>query len=307
MAYRNLSEFLRALEAEGELVRVTREVSPRLEISEIADRAVKGGGPALLFEKVTGSAIPVVINLFGSQRRMLRALELSSFSEWDERLEFFLDPQPLEGLVAKLKAIPKVTELASVFPKTVRSAPSQEVVQTGDEVDLGALPILTCWPGDAGPYITMPLVITRDPATGKTNIGMYRMQLFDRKTAGMHWQKHKDGAGQARGYEREGRRMEVAVAIGCDPATVFSAVAPLPPGLSEFLFAGFLRGEAVPTISGRTVSLPVPAEAEIVLEGYVEPGERWARPSSGYFCRSSRRRSRRSSICICPWRGSSTT
>jgi len=274
MAYRNLTAFLEALEADGDLVRVRREVSPRLEISEIADRAVKGSGPALLFENVTGSAMPVAINLFASQRRMLRALELSSFSDWDHRLEFFLDPKPPEGLVAKLKAIPKVTELASVFPKTVRSAPCQEVVETGDQVDLGSLPVLTCWPGDAGPYITMPLVITRDPATGKTNVGMYRMQVFDKNSTGMHWQKHKDGAGQARGYEREGRRMEVAVAIGCDPATVFSAVAPLPPGLSEFLFAGFLRGEAVPTVAARTVSLQVPAEAEIVLEGYVDPNER---------------------------------
>src|SRR5712692_10905761 len=274
MAYRNLTAFLEALEADGDLVRVRREVSPRLEISEIADRAVKGSGPALLFENVTGSAMPVAINLFASQRRMLRALELSSFSDWDDRLEFFLDPKPPEGLVAKLKAIPKVTELASVFPRTVRSAPCQEVVETGDQVDLRKLPVLTCWPGDGGPFITLPLVITRDPATGKTNAGVYRMQVYDRATTGMHWQKHKDGAGQARGYEREGRRMEVAVAIGCDPATVFSAVAPLPPGLSEFLFAGFLRGEAVPTVAARTVSLQVPAEAEIVLEGYVDPNER---------------------------------
>jgi 4-hydroxy-3-polyprenylbenzoate decarboxylase len=156
----------------------------------------------------------------------------------------------------------------------VRSGPCQEIVATGEEVDLGRLPVLTCWPQDAGPFITLPLVITRDPESGKVNVGVYRMQVFDRNTTGMHWQKHKDGAGQARGYEREGRRMEVAVAIGADPATVFSGIAPLPPGISEFLFAGFVRGEGVPLVAGKTVDLLVPAEAEIILEGYVDPGER---------------------------------
>ena len=274
MTFRNLAEFLRALEADGDLVRVAREVSPRLEIAEIADRSVKGDGPALLFENVTGSSMPVAINLFASRRRTLRALGIASFDEWDARLEPLLDPRPPEGFVEKLKAIPKLTDLAQVFPKTVRSAPCQELVETGDAVDLAKLPVLTCWPQDAGPFITLPLVITRDPGTRKVNAGVYRMQVFDRNTTGMHWQKHKDGAGQARGYEREGRRMEVAVAIGADPATVFSGVAPLPPGISEFLFAGFLRGEGVPMVPGKTVDLPVPAEAEIVLEGYVDPLER---------------------------------
>ena len=273
MAYRNLSAFLEELERDGDLARVRERVSPRLEISEIADRSVKAGGPALLFENVEGSAFPVAINLFGTRRRMLKALELASWEEWDARLEFFLDPHPPEGLLEKLKAIPRVTELAAVFPKTVRGGPCQEVVATGDAVDLGALPVLTCWPQDAGPFVTMPLVITKDPVSGKTNVGMYRMQVYDRRTTGMHWQKHKDGAGQARGYAREGRRMEVAAAIGCDPATVFSAIAPLPPGLSEFLFAGFLRGEGVPLTPAKTVDLLVPAEAEIVLEGYVDPAE----------------------------------
>ena len=274
MAYRNLSEFLNALESAGDLVRVRREVSPRLEIAEIADRAVKGDGPALLFENVAGSSMPVAINLFASRRRMLSALELASYEAWAERLEPLLDPTPPDGLIQKIRAIPKITELASVFPRTVRSGPCQEVVETGDQVDLRRLPVLTCWPQDGGPFITMPLVITRDPASGKINVGMYRMQVFDRNTTGMHWQKHKDGAGQARGYERQGRRMEVAVAIGCDPATVFSAIAPLPPGISEFLLAGFLRGEPVPLVPARTIELAVPAEAEIVLEGYVDPGER---------------------------------
>ena len=274
MAYRDLSAFLAALESDGELVRIREKVSPVLEISEIADRAVKGGGPALLFENVEASAFPVAINTFASRKRMFKALELASWDEWDSRLEFFLDPKPPEGILGKLKAIPRVTELASVFPKTVRSGPCQEILREGSAVDLSELPVLQCWPQDAGRFITMPMVITRDPASGKTNVGMYRMQVFDRNTTGMHWQKHKDGAGQARGYEREGRRMEVAAAIGCDPATVFSAIAPLPPGLSEFLFAGFLRGESVPLVPAKTVDLLVPAEAEIVLEGYVDPKER---------------------------------
>ena len=274
MSYRNIGEFLRALEEDGDLVRVSAPVSPRLEISEIADRAVKGGGPALLFENVQGSKFPVAINTFASRERMRKALGIASWEEWDERLDFFLDPKPPEGLLDKIRAIPRVTELAAVFPKTVRTAPSQEVVATGDAVDLTELPVLTCWPQDAGPFITLPLVITKDPSSGKTNVGMYRMQVYDRATTGMHWQKHKDGAGQARGYEREGRRMEVAVAIGCDPATVFSAIAPLPPGVSELLFAGFLRGEGVPLVRAKTVDLLVPAEAEFVLEGYVDPTER---------------------------------
>jgi len=274
MPFRDLSDFVAALEADGDLVRVSREVSPKLEIAEIADRAVKGDGPALLFENVAGSSMPVAINLFASRRRMLRALDLAGWDEWDSRLEPLLDPKPPEGLLEKLKTIPRITELAQVFPKNVRSAPCQEIVETGDSVDLKKLPVLTCWPQDAGPFITLPLVITRDPGTRKVNVGVYRMQVFDRNTTGMHWQKHKDGAGQARGYEREGRRMEVAVAIGADPATVFSGVAPLPPGISEYLFAGFVRGEGVPLVDGKTVDVPVPAEAEIVLEGYVLPGER---------------------------------
>jgi 4-hydroxy-3-polyprenylbenzoate decarboxylase len=274
VAYRDLTSFLQALEAQGELVRIREKVSPVLEISEIADRAVKGAGPALFFENVEGSSFPVAINTFASRKRMFQALELSSWEEWDSRLEFFLDPKPPTGILGKLKAIPRVTELAAVFPKTVRSGPCQEIVREGSEVDLSELPVLQCWPQDAGRFITMPMVITKDPASGKTNVGMYRMQVFDRNTTGMHWQKHKDGAGQARGYEREGRRMEVAAAIGCDPATVFSAIAPLPPGLSELLFAGFLRGESVPLVPAKTVDLLVPAEAEIVLEGYVDPKER---------------------------------
>ena len=274
MTWQSLRPFLEHLESRGELRRIAARVSPRLEIAEIADRAVKAGGEALLFENVEGSAMPVAINVFASKGRMLEALEIGSYAEWEERLQPFLDPKAPEGILDKLRALPKLQELASLFPKTVRTGPCQEVVETGDAVDLSKLPVLTCWPQDGGPFITMPLVITTDPVSGKTNVGMYRMQVYDRNTTAMHWQKHKDGAGQARGYEREGRRMEVAVAIGCDPATVFSGVAPLPPGVSEFLFAGFIRGEPVPLVRARTVDLLVPAEAEIVLEGYIDPKQR---------------------------------
>jgi len=273
MTHRDLSSFLEALRRRGDLATIRERVSPILEITEIADRAVKSGGPALLFENVEGSEFPVAINVFASRPRMIEALGIGSWEEWEERLDFFLDPKPPEGFLGKLKALPKVADLASVFPKTVRSAPCQEVVEAGEDVDLGRLPILQCWPGDAGRFVTMPLVITRDPATGRSNVGMYRMQVYDRNTTGMHWQKHKDGAGQARGYAREGRRMEVAAAIGADPATVFSAIAPLPPGVSELLFAGFLRQESVPVVRAKTIDVMVPAEAEFVLEGWVDPGE----------------------------------
>ncbi len=273
MTHRDLSSFLDALKREGDLATIRERVSPILEITEIANRIVKSGGPALLFENVEGSEFPVAINLFASRARMLEALGIGSWREWEERLDFFLDPKPPEGLLGKLKALPKVADLAGVFPKTVKNAPCQEVVETGDAVDLGRLPVLRCWPQDAGRFITMPLVITRDPSTGRSNVGMYRMQVYDRNTTGMHWQKHKDGAGQARGYAREGRRMEVAAAIGADPATVFSAIAPLPPGVSELLFAGFLRGESVPVVPAKTVDVMVPAEAEFVLEGWVDPRE----------------------------------
>jgi 4-hydroxy-3-polyprenylbenzoate decarboxylase len=274
MTWKSLRPFLEHLESRGDLRRIAARVSPRLEIAEIADRAVKAGAEALLFENVEGSAMPVAINVFASKGRMLEALEIGSYAEWEERLQPFLDPKAPEGILDKLRALPMLQELASLFPRTVRTGPCQEVVETGDAVDLSKLPVLTCWPQDGGPFITMPLVITGDPVSGKTNVGMYRMQVYDRNTTGMHWQKHKDGAGHARGYEREGRRMEVAAAIGCDPATVFSGVAPLPPGVSEFLFAGFVRGEPVPLVRARTVDLLVPAEAEIVLEGYIDPKER---------------------------------
>ena len=262
---RDLRSWIAALEKAGELARVDAPVDPRLEITEIADRVVKGGGPALLFTRVEGSPHPLLINQFGSERRMSLALDTPSLDALGARVEQLLDLQPPHGLVAKVRALGRLRELASFSPKLVREGGCQEVWL--DEPDLDRLPILTCWPGDGGPFVTLPLVFSRDPRTGVRNCGMYRIQKVDRRTALMHWQIHKDGAAHLR--DSEGR-VPVAVAIGTDPATTYSATAPLPPHLDEMVFAGFLRGRSVEMVRCRTVDLEVPASAEIVLEGYVD-------------------------------------
>ena len=220
MAYRDLRDFLRKLEKNNDLKRISDEVDPVLEITEISDRVVKAGGPALLFERPKGSRIPVVTNLVGTERRMNLALEVDSFDEVAERVRSFIDVQSPQGLLEKVKMLPKLAELGSFFPKTVRSGECQEVVRT-ERFSLFEFPILQCWPQDGGRYITWPMVITRNPETGKRNVGCYRMQVFDERTTGMHWQTQKHGAEHfrsARAKNREGR-LEVAVAIGADPAT----------------------------------------------------------------------------------------
>lgn len=275
MAFKDLREFIAALEQAGELVRITERVSPHLEISEITDRVSKKLGPALLFENVEGSSIPVAINLLGNPRRMKLALQIDSYEEWTERLDFFLEPRMPSGIIDKLKMLPALGELTSAFPRIVNSAPCQEVVLKGDDVDLTKLPIITCWPDDGGPFITMPLVFTKDPTSGKRNCGMYRMQVYDRNTTGMHWQLHKDAARQHHDAETARlREIPVSVAIGSDPITVFSSICPLPPDLDEMMFAGFARNDAVRMIKCITNDIEVPANAEIVLEGYVNPSER---------------------------------
>jgi 4-hydroxy-3-polyprenylbenzoate decarboxylase len=274
MAYRDLRDFLRRLEKEKELVRISAEVDPKLEITEITDRATKSGGPALLFENPKGSRIPVVTNLLGSERRMNLALETDSLADVAGRISAFLDVKSPQGFFDKLKMLPKLAELSSFFPKSVKSGPCKEVIRR-DDFSLSYFPILTCWPQDGGPYITWPLVITRNPRTGKRNVGVYRMQAFDERTTGMHWQTQKHGAEHfrdARTVSPEGR-MEVAVAIGADPATCVSGILPVPPDMDEFMFAGFLRGEPVETVKCETLELEVPANAEIVLEGHVNLGE----------------------------------
>ncbi|MGB0034518.1 MAG: menaquinone biosynthesis decarboxylase [Candidatus Acidiferrales bacterium] len=274
MAYRDLRDFLKALEKEGELRRISTEVDPVLEITEITDRTVKAGGPALFFERPKGSGIPVVTNLLGTERRMNLALEVGSLEEVAARVHSYIDMQSPQGFLEKVKMLPKLAELGSFFPKTVRSGTCQDVVRN-DNFSLAHLPILKCWPQDGGRYITWPMVITKNPETGKRNVGCYRMQVFDERTTGMHWQTQKHGAEHfrtARAKNREGK-LEVAVAIGADPATALAGILPVPPDMDEFLFSGFLRREAVEMVPCKTVQLEVPANAEIVLEGYVELGE----------------------------------
>jgi 4-hydroxy-3-polyprenylbenzoate decarboxylase len=275
MPYDDLREFIRALEKHGELKRISFEVDPVLEITEFADRSVKSGGPALLFEKPKGSDIPVLINAFASMRRMEIALEVSSVAEIAGRISELLAMQKPEGLLGKLKMLPKLADLASVFPKTVSSGPCKDVIRHKGKFDLNYLPILHCWPQDAGRFITLPMVFSRNPDTGKRNCGCYRLQVFDGTTTGMHWQTHKQGAEHYRRLSAAGdkKRMDIAVAIGSDPATMYSAILPLPPDLDEMMIAGFLRGKPVEMTKCETNDLEVPANSEIVLEGYVELGE----------------------------------
>ncbi|MFL6414930.1 MAG: menaquinone biosynthesis decarboxylase [Bryobacteraceae bacterium] len=273
MAYNDLRAFIRGLEKQGELKRVSLEVDPYLEITEFADRAVKNGGPALLFENPKGSKVPLLINAFASMRRMELALGVSSLDEVVERISGFLEMQKPESLLDKLKMLPKLGELAKMFPKLVSSGPCKQVIQH-DGFSLREFPILHCWPGDGGRFITLPMVFSKS-SEGKRNCGMYRMQVFDEKTTGMHWQKHKQGAEHYRRLAAEGKvtRMPVAVAIGSDPATMYSAILPLPPSIDEMLFAGFLRGSPVEMVKCETSDLEVPANSEIVLEGYLNLGE----------------------------------
>lgn len=274
MAYRDLRDFLAHLEQKGELKRISAELDPVLEITEITDRVTKSGGPALLFERPKGSRVPVVINLLGSERRMNLALGVDHLDEVANRVRSFLDVQTPQGFLDKIKMLPKLAELGSFFPKTVKSGRCKEVIRK-DNFSLGEFPILKCWPQDGGRYITWPMVITKNPETGKRNVGCYRMQVFDERTTGMHWQTQKHGAEHFRSARARGGngKMEVAVAIGSDPATALAGILPVPPDLDEFMFSGFLRKDAVELVACETVDLEVPANSEIVLEGYVDLGE----------------------------------
>lgn len=307
MAYRDFQHFLDVLESAGELRRIREPVSPTLEITEIADRVMKSNGPALLFEEVVGvphrlgtlnymSAVmgqpsihrpnpgvtktrfdfPVAINTMGSRKRMSMALSCEDFEEHAERIAALLKPEVPKGPMEALKQLPRLLgELKNIPVKDQRGeATCQEVVLLGEDVDLTKLPILTCWPEDGGPFITLPLVFTHDPNTGKRNVGMYRVQLHDKRTCGMHWQMHKTGMRQMEDAQEKGRNLEVCVCLGGDPAYAFAAISPLPPGIDEMLFAGFLRRENVRTVKAKTVDVQVPADCEIVIEGYVDPSER---------------------------------
>ncbi len=276
MKYKDLREFISFLEKQGQLLRVKELVTWDLEITEIADRQVRRGGPALLFEKVDGYDVPVLINVFGTHQRVAWALGVNNVEDLVGRVTGLLDMAkgPPHGLMNRLRVLGNLVKLASYQPKLVKSAPCQEVVLTGEQVDLFKFPILRCWPLDSGRFITFPLVITRNPATGTRNVGTYRMQVYDKRTTGMHWQTHKVGAEHFRtGVEQGKQRMDVAVAIGADPATVWTGSAPLPPEMDEMMIAGFIREEGVEMVKCASVDLEVPAQSEIVLEGYVEMGE----------------------------------
>jgi len=337
LAYNDLREWIAALERAGELRRIKTEVDPVLEIAEITDRVSKGrfagegaratlkpGGPALLFENPKGSDIPVLINQFGSERRMRMALGVDSLDEVADRIRQFMDVKSPQGFLDKIKMLPMLAEMGKFFPKTVSTGPCKEVIRKSN-FDLSHLPILKCWPQDADRFITLPCVVTRDPKTGKRNVGMYRMQVYDGQSTGMHWQRQKIGAEHYREMlRREAARagtptppsssftggtgalarprsahaassvdimaqtsggsvipggklptgkMEVAVAIGTDPALTFSAIVPAPPDVEEYLIAGFLRQSPVELVKCETVDLEVPASSEIVLEGYVNLDE----------------------------------
>lgn len=270
MAIRDMHEFVVQLEQRGLLRRVTTPVSPILEITEITDRVSKrpDGGPALLFENVEGSEFPVLINALGSRERMNLALGVDDVDAIAQRIrELTQVPAAGGGLLDKLSQGMKLMDVAkATAPKLISRAPVQEVVE--DDPDLLRLPILQCWPKDGGRYITLPLVFTKDPETGKKNAGMYRMQVYDRRTTGMHWQIHKDGARHQR--LAAGDRLEAAAVIGGDPVTVYAASAPLPPAIPELMFAGFLRGQPVELVRCRTIDMEVPAHADFVLEGYID-------------------------------------
>lgn len=274
--YRNLQAYLAALEQRGELKRIRAEVSSELEITEIADRLVKQGGPALLFERVKDRDFPLVIGLFGTPQRTALAMGVPNLDALAERVAQLMAISPGKGgLKAMFSLLPKLGELKGFFPKRVQRAPVQEVVLRGAKARLDRIPVLKCWPQDGGPFITLPLVISRDPETGEPNLGMYRMQVFDTHSTGMHWQLHKVGRRHFDKAQKLGRRLEVAVALGGDPILTYAATAPVPPipGVTEFNLAGFLRHAPVELVKGVTVDLEVPAEAEFILEGYIDPQE----------------------------------
>ena len=277
MNYPSLREFIDKLEREEELLRIKESVSPILEITEITDRISKqpGGGKALLFENVEGSSMSVLINAFGSAKRMNMALGVHDIEDIPKRIERYIKIPPPSTLLDKAKLLPMLLEATQFPPKLLNTThpPCQEIVQLNDDIDIGKIPVLQCWPDDAGRFITFPIVINRSTDNKIRNVGLYRMQVYDKKTTAMHWHIHKDGAHFFHEYKKQNKVMEVAVALGADPASCYSASAPLPYGIDEFLLAGFIRKKSVPLVKCKTVDLEVPANAEIVLEGYIDPSE----------------------------------
>jgi len=277
----SLRDFVTALEERGELVRVREDISTRLEITEIADRCMKspGGGPGLLFEHPvlpdsSVSEFPVGINLFGSDARICMALGVNNLDDVGARITEMLRAQVPESIAGKLQMLPKLAEMASFVPRVSNSAPPcQQVIRRGTAANVLMLPHLWCWPQDGGRYITWGMVVTRDPRTRGRNVGLYRVEVQGARELAMHWQRHKVGADHWRQMAERGERMPVAIVLGADPASMYAASAPLPPTLDEFLFAGFLRRAPVQLTRCVTCDLEVPAEAEMVIEGYIDPAE----------------------------------
>lgn len=274
MAYDDLPALIKRLESDGDLRRIKAQVDPYLEVTEIVTRVVAAGGPALLFENVKGSSMPLVMNVMGTPERMAKALGHDTLDEIGDRIAELLKPELPHGFSGFKDALSKLGQLRAAPPKKVRSAPCQQVVKTGDDVDLFELPALHTWPDDGGAFFNLGLTHTKHPETGARNLGLYRLQRHDRNTVGMHWQIHKDSTAHHAVAERRGERLPVAIAFGADPALTYAASAPLPSDIDEYLFAGFLRGERIEMVDCVTVPLQVPANAQVVLEGWLEPGVR---------------------------------
>jgi 4-hydroxy-3-polyprenylbenzoate decarboxylase len=278
MKYKDLREFIEKLEAEGELKRIRQPVDPKLEITAICDRVLKQNGPALLFENVTGSTIPVLANLFGTPRRVALGMGADSteaLRETGRLLAWLRQPEPPQGLKDAWQNIPIFKKVLDMAPKKISKAPCQEIVIEGDAVDLGRLPVQTCWPEDAGPLITWSLTITRGPEKPRQNLGIYRQQVIARNRLIMRWLPHRGGALDFRDWQlrHPGKPFPVAVALGADPATTLAAVTPVPDTLSEYAFAGLLRGARTEVVACAHADLEVPATAEIILEGHIHPGD----------------------------------
>lgn len=274
MNFKDLREFIKFLEKNDELIRITEPISQDLEITEITDRVSKKEGKALLFEKVEHHTTPVLMNAFGSMKRVAWALGVEKVEEIGKIFEDLLHSEVPTGWLEKVKLLPKMNRFLSMTPKMIKNPSCQQVVYRGDEVALSRLPILLCWPEDGGRFITLPTVFTKHPVTNKRNVGMYRMHVYDDRTTGMHWHTHKVGAEHYRQAERLGRRLEVAVAIGPEPILTYAATAPLPPEIDEIQFAGFIQNTPIEMAQCLTIDQQVPANAQFILEGYVEPGER---------------------------------
>ena len=273
MAFTDLHQFVEFLDRNHQLQRIKASVDPVLELAEITDRVCKadGGGTALLFEHVQGSSMPVLINTFGSEERMCWALGVDSLDDLGARISHLLSMNMPTSFMERAKKLLEMSEVARFSPKVVSQAPCQELVETVNP-SLADLPIMQCWPNDGGRYITFPLVFTKNPSTGQRNVGTYRLQVYDDRTLGMHWHIHKGGAEHFRQGQERGRGLEVAIALGADPVTMYAGTCPLPPIVDEMMLAGWLRRERVEMVKGVTVELEVPAHAEIILEGYVDPG-----------------------------------